>query len=73
MGYILGAGSPAHEMGDRAVSEEGIVQGHAYSVLSVQDLDGNRLVQLRNPHGNESAEWSGDWGDRSYLWVKYYK
>lgn len=68
-GYILGAGSPAHEMGDAATSSEGIVYGHAYSVLSVMDLDGNKLICLRNPHGNASAEWTGDWGDSSYLWV----
>lgn len=68
MGYILGAGSPAHEMGDAATSSEGIVYGHAYSVLSVMDLDGNKLICLRNPHGNASAEWTGDWGDSSYLW-----
>jgi len=40
----------------------GIVEGHAYSVLDCQDIDGNQLVQLRNPWG--SSEWKGDWSDQ---------
>lgn len=31
----MGCGSPAHAMGDRAVSDMGIVQGHAYSILNI--------------------------------------
>lgn len=34
---LMGAGSPEHEMGDRAINEEGIVQGHAYAILDVAD------------------------------------
>jgi len=48
----LGAGSPAHEQGDKAVSGEGIVFGHAYAVLDCKDVDNNKLICLRNPHGN---------------------
>jgi hypothetical protein len=29
---LLGAGSPSHPDGDRAKSDTGIVQGHAYSI-----------------------------------------
>lgn len=32
---FLAAGSPSHPQGDSAVSPEGIVQGHAYSILDV--------------------------------------
>lgn len=28
--------------------------------------DGVRIVQVRNPWGNE-AEWTGDWSDQSHL------
>lgn len=37
---LMGAGSPEHELGDRATNEEGIVQGHAYSILDVADFQG---------------------------------
>ncbi len=47
----MGAGSPENERGD-AVDIDGVVQGHAYLVIDVQDLDGNKLIKVRNPHGN---------------------
>jgi len=53
LGYLLGAGTPPHAQGDRAIVN-GIFQGHAYLVLSVRNLDGNKLIKLRNPHGNNS-------------------
>jgi hypothetical protein len=56
-------------MGDRATSDEGIVFGHAYAVLDIKNLDGNKLLQLRNPHGNRGAEWTGDWSDNSFKWT----
>lgn len=50
-GYLMGAGSPENAQGD-AVDIDGIVQGHAYLILDVRDLDGNKLIKVRNPHGN---------------------
>merc|ERR1712107_96048 len=47
----------------------GIVQGHAYSLISVKTNvcdSGINLLCLRNPWGSD--EWSGDWGDDSDLW-----
>eukprot|EP01013_Petalomonas_cantuscygni_P043810 TRINITY_DN8485_c0_g1_i1.p1 TRINITY_DN8485_c0_g1~~TRINITY_DN8485_c0_g1_i1.p1 ORF type:complete len:529 (+),score=48.38 TRINITY_DN8485_c0_g1_i1:73-1659(+) len=54
--------------GDDSQNKDGIVLGHAYSVLKVAHLaDGDvRLVQLRNPWGK--FEWTGPWGDRSPQW-----
>lgn len=51
---------------------DGIVLGHAYTLLSVaqiQDKRGNmvRLVKLRNPWG--SGEWKGNWSDKSDSWT----
>lgn len=40
--YLIGAGSPAGS--DANVSEMGIVQGHAYSVLDVYEVEGNKLI-----------------------------
>ena len=65
----MGAGSSEHPLGDKAPYVEGIVQGHAYSVLDVIDLgDGEKVVKIRNPWGDKSAEWTGDWSDNSDLW-----
>jgi len=52
-GYLMGAGTPPNAKGDSAIID-GIFQGHAYLILSVRNLDGNKLIKLRNPHGNDS-------------------
>lgn len=67
-GCLMGAGSPEHAMGDRAINEMGIVQGHAYAVLEIVEVDGYKLVQLRNPHGSSGVEWNGDWSDTCEKW-----
>jgi hypothetical protein len=38
----MGAGSPSGS--DKDVSNLGIVQGHAYSILDVLEVEGNKLV-----------------------------
>ncbi len=53
---------------DTDVSSAGIVQGHAYSILSAHEVDGVRLLQLRNPWGS-GAEWKGAWSDGSPEWT----
>eukprot|EP00850_Spirogloea_muscicola_P001412 SM000005S17209 [mRNA] locus=s5:799256:809791:+ [translate_table: standard] len=69
-GFLLGAGSPSGS--DAEVSAKGIVQGHAYSLLSVVEVDGHRLLQIRNPWGDE-VEWNGAWCDSSPLWTERLK
>ncbi|EPS66151.1 phytocalpain [Genlisea aurea] len=65
-GFLLGAGSPSGS--DVHVSSCGIVQGHAYSILQVREVDGHKLVQIRNPWANE-VEWNGSWSDSSPEWT----
>ncbi|KAG5566156.1 hypothetical protein RHGRI_001930 [Rhododendron griersonianum] len=64
-GFLLGAGSPSGS--DVHISSSGIVQGHAYSLLQVREVDGHKLVQIRNPWANE-VEWNGPWSDSSPEW-----
>lgn len=41
--------------GDR----KGIMEQHAYSVMKAVDIDGERLLLLKNPWGK--GEWTGPW------------
>jgi calpain-15 len=63
-GFLVGAGTMGRD--DTHKSDTGIVERHAYSILDVQDVEGFKMVQLRNPWG--ASEWNGDWSDRSPLW-----
>jgi hypothetical protein len=67
-GFLLGAGSPAGSDSEANASPSGIIQGHAYAILDVQDIDGNQLIRLRNPWGRK--EWTGDWCDTSDKWTR---
>ncbi|KAK4168859.1 calcium-dependent cysteine-type endopeptidase [Cladorrhinum sp. PSN259] len=49
--------------GDR----RGIRERHAYSVLRAVEIDGERLVLLKNPWGK--GEWQGAWSDGSKEWT----
>ncbi|KAI1428675.1 hypothetical protein F5Y12DRAFT_682579 [Xylaria sp. FL1777] len=49
--------------GDR----KGIVELHAYSVMRAVEMDGKRLVLLKNPWGR--GEWTGPWSDGSKEWT----
>lgn len=65
--YALMGSSNSHPDGDSA-EIDGIVQGHAYALLSAHTIDdGTRLVKLRNPWG--CGEWTGDWCDSSDCWT----
>ena len=64
-GFLLGAGSPAGSDSEANASASGIVQGHAYAILSVEEVDDVQLLRLRNPWGRK--EWTGDWSDKSPL------
>ncbi|KAK4973953.1 hypothetical protein LTR66_006450 [Elasticomyces elasticus] len=46
---------------------KGIIEQHAYSIMDAIEMDGERLLKLRNPWGN--TEWSGPWSDGSEQWT----
>lgn len=41
---------------------DGLVERHAYSLLKCSNESGIKLIQLRNPWGNDK-EWNGPWSD----------
>ena len=49
-----------------AARNDGLVEGHAYSLIQVKEVGGLKLIQLRNPWG--SQEWNGKWSDESAEW-----
>lgn len=61
----MAAGSNQNQLGDQAFSKRNIVCGHAYSILDIQEVQGFKLIKLKNPHGSGGREWNGDFSDES--------
>lgn len=49
--------------------EDGIIEGHAYTIKYVREIKNFKLLHMRNPWG--SFEWNGMWSDNSTQWEKY--
>jgi hypothetical protein len=47
---------------------DGLIGGHAYSILRAVEFNGKRFIVLRNPWGK--SEWTGRWSDGSKEWTK---
>ncbi|KAK3328384.1 hypothetical protein B0T19DRAFT_189622 [Cercophora scortea] len=48
-------------------NRKGILEGHAYSVMRAVEMEGERLLLLKNPWGK--GEWHGPWSDGSKEWT----
>ncbi|RAK73077.1 calpain-like protein [Aspergillus fijiensis CBS 313.89] len=46
---------------------KGISENHSYSIMEAREIDGQRLLRLRNPWGKK--EWNGAWSDGSEQWT----
>jgi len=66
--YIMTAGAIDAEQMKKVKMHEGMVVGHAYSLISVAEVLGYRLIKLRNPWGK--GEWKGAWSDEDPIWAK---
>jgi hypothetical protein len=49
---------------------DGLIEQHAYSVLTSIGVGDFMLIKLRNPWGSD-AEWRGAWSDNSDLWQRH--
>lgn len=49
---------------------DGLVEGHAYSILQVVATGSHQLVCLRNPWGND-VQWNGEWSDGHPIWKSF--
>jgi hypothetical protein len=45
----------------------GLIGGHAYSVLRAVECEGKKFLVIRNPWGE--SEWTGPWSDGSKEWA----
>jgi len=61
--FLFGCG----QMGGVYGARKGIQEKHAYSVMEARQIDGVRLLKLRNPWGR--TEWTGRWSDGSEEWT----
>jgi calpain-15 len=53
--------------GEGPDSKCGLVPGHSYTVIKLREVNGHKLLNIRNPWGE--FEWDGDWSDTSALWT----
>jgi hypothetical protein len=70
--YMMGVGSITSDTADKEVLDSGIVFGATYVIYEVVNVDGYKLIKLRNPPGDH-GEWQGDWSDQSETWNRRLK
>ena len=66
-GFIMTAGTS----GNDDVEDVGLSVGHAFTVLGIHEIKGERVIRLRNPWGE--GEFNGDWSDFSSKWTEELK
>jgi len=49
------------------MEEVGLIEGHAYSVIDAYEINGKKLLKIRNPWG--CGEWKGNWRDNDPNWT----
>ncbi|KAF6040030.1 CAPN15 [Bugula neritina] len=65
-GLLMGCSCGRRSMTEEEFSRVGLVRNHAYSILDVKFVQGERLIRLRNTWGKFS--WTGNWCEYSECW-----
>ncbi|KAM4694187.1 calpain-13-like [Discoglossus pictus] len=69
-GSLAGCTTPGEMRGGNAELQNGLVQGHAYTITNAAEVEysgkSEDLVQVWNPWGQ--GEWNGPWSDSSPMW-----
>ena len=47
---------------------EGLPGSHAFTILGMYEIKGEKVLNLRNPWG--TSHFCGDWSDYSYKWTE---
>ena len=66
----MSASTPGEERWEEPgqADEEGqLLPSHGYSIILVKEVNGHKLLNLRNPWG--MFEWRGDWSSESPMWT----
>ena len=66
-GFVMTAGTS----GNDDVEDVGLSPGHAFTVLGIHEIKGEKVIRLRNPWGE--GEFNGDWSDFSSKWTEELK
>ncbi|EAR82559.2 calpain family cysteine protease (macronuclear) [Tetrahymena thermophila SB210] len=57
---------------DGQAKQNGLISNHAYSILETDEIDGIKILKLKNPWGK--TEWNGKWSDQCTLtWTEKLK
>uniref|UniRef100_A0AC34G8P6 Calpain catalytic domain-containing protein n=1 Tax=Panagrolaimus sp. ES5 TaxID=591445 RepID=A0AC34G8P6_9BILA len=67
----MGCSCGKKDVKQQEFDQVGLVNNHAYSVLSVNTIDDQCLIYLRNPWGHDV--WNGDWSFDWSGWTDEYK
>jgi hypothetical protein len=77
-GFLISGETPGYDSateGGGLDAPNGLVPGHAYSIIQAKEGLGVKLFNIRNPWGK--YEWNGDWSDNSEQWtdemIDYFK
>jgi hypothetical protein len=65
--YLLGVSNQNGGI-ETNVGDTGLLAGHAYAILSCVEVNGHKLIKIRNPWSY--GEWKGAWSDDAPEWTE---